>query len=193
MYLMSSCLSCPVLVFSPMCPTEGPMHLLPLQIRQSVPDGFLWDLLRADMLVSPRSANIHGDLLYPQLLPLSVTKADWMWLKEVMPQLILLHCHALPNRNHTEQQHKEQPLARRHSHNSSYSMPTSVIIIWGDTRSVNVLENFLRRALSSAETSASSEYFLPQHDFLVALCLRWLLLLQRWRWYSQLILTKIVQ
>lgn len=54
-------------------------------------------------------------------------------------------------------------------------------------------EVFLRRAFTSAETSTYSEYFLPQQDFLVPSYFRWLLLLQRWRWYSQLILTNIVQ
>lgn len=55
--------------------------------------------------------------------------------------------------------------------------------MWGPTSSGNVPEGFVRWGLSTAETPAQSEYFLSQHDFLVASCLRWLLLLQRWRWY----------
>lgn len=135
MYPISSCLSCPLLAFIPMCPIEGfqPVWLKshtslasPNQtfttrwIPTGPPEGWHtpFSQVRKHSWRSPAPA---------QLLPLPVPKADWTWLKKVMPQLILLHCHALPAINHRQQQLKKQPLARRHSHISNYSMTTSVL------------------------------------------------------------------
>lgn len=78
-------------------------------------------------------------------------------------------------------------LQLQHGHSSHH------LSMWGHKSSGNMSEGFVRWGLSTAEPPVESEYFSSQHDFLGASCLRGLLLLQRWRWYSQLILTKLIQ
>lgn len=127
---MSSCITCPVFVFVP----NGSFQLVGLKSHTSfaspkqwwpVPGGLPWDILST--FFPSGSANIPADLLHLQLLLLPGTGADWTWSREFMLQQALLPCHALADKNHRQQQPKEQSLARHHSHNSNYSTATLAI------------------------------------------------------------------